>query len=793
MALNPKWLDYEWQVVKHHAKKTGQTTWHNTVIPEEVYYASGYINDFNYHRKKRVLEYKKQRGDQLILQDVGIDFIAFDSDTNTYHPGQAKCYDSARLVLKELNTFLAQVFCHFKQPGFLYTTNTRMEQGLKESIAASGGMIRHEVLPYVDEEEHLRLSKEPDHPLRPYQIEAVQSVVQSEHKKHLLNLATGAGKTLIAGNILRQLDPEYVVCVAPLLVSVEQLHERISAFLVNRTHLVVDSDSGFTQPDLIDDFLKTKPKWVIYTTFKSFTGVVNHLKSFKLQDPFVVVDEIHNAINNLPLCDMCNETTNSLFLSATIPEELKERLKFHVAYSYGIAKAIEHKMAVDYEVLVPIVDDGNVPPELIQVCSFEDRHKIAMAMFLATGMLSKGKRRCIVYLASIEECRLFQTVISAVFKIYHGINAECFCLDCDTHIIRRKEILGEFSKAGSLNRIKILINVRILNEAVDIVSCDSILIGNAGHSTSSLTTVQRLGRALRIDPDNPTKKAALFLWTPDMNYDSAANCLKMLKEGDPTFHTKCKVIGSNYDTHQTAKVKEKISLETTRFSNHIQSRCVSILDIWYHRLEQLRKWVVNNNKTPSSSKSLKPEETQLAYWIYTQRRAYKSGTLSEERIKALNSLPYWSWGDIIRGSWEDSRDKFVRWVLKHNKAPTYRRCADEADPDAYQVGVWINNQRRAYKSGTLPEERVKALNALPYWSWGRANLWRESRNKLVQWVAKYNKTPSSSKTLNPEETQLAYWINTQRRAYNSGTLSEERIKALTALPYWRWTIYNSRM
>lgn len=56
---NQSWEQYELHVVEHHQKSTGQTTWHQQVIPEDVYYASGYIN--NWQRNEYVSNHQRNR------------------------------------------------------------------------------------------------------------------------------------------------------------------------------------------------------------------------------------------------------------------------------------------------------------------------------------------------------------------------------------------------------------------------------------------------------------------------------------------------------------------------------------------------------------------------------------------------------------------------------------------------------------------------------------------------------------------------------------------------------------
>jgi len=93
-------LQYEVQVVKQHHEKYNQLTWHQSVIPERVYHASGYINDYNKHRLNRKMNYRKSK-ECTLLPDYGLDFISYDHLNDTYHGGQAIGWAAAKTIKKK--------------------------------------------------------------------------------------------------------------------------------------------------------------------------------------------------------------------------------------------------------------------------------------------------------------------------------------------------------------------------------------------------------------------------------------------------------------------------------------------------------------------------------------------------------------------------------------------------------------------------------------------------------------------------------------------------------------------
>jgi hypothetical protein len=325
--MEPLYLLYEKQVVDYHRKKYTQTTWHQHLIPENVYRESGYINDWNEHRLRRIIG-KREGKPCPLLPDYGLDFISHDPIHNSYHGGQVKMYEKSRLTASDCATFLNCVNYRLNTKGYLYTSKNKLECNFREDIQASRGKIEHIVLPfqYDDETTNTRsFANEINLPLHVFQKECVQCVLDSETTKTMLRLTTGSGKTLVAGHILQQMNFDHLICIAPLLFSVDQLCTRLSAFVPNHKVIVMDYE-GTTNVHDVQEIMNTNDKWIIFTTFKSFEELVPKI-NVSYENTFLLIDEVHNAFNK-SLCELANRFKNSLYLSATIPEKLDDALVF---------------------------------------------------------------------------------------------------------------------------------------------------------------------------------------------------------------------------------------------------------------------------------------------------------------------------------------------------------------------------------------------------------------------------------------------------------------------------------
>jgi len=106
--------------------------------------------------------------------------------------------------------------------------------------------------------------------------------------------------------------------------------------------------------------------------------------------------------------------------------------------------------------------------------------------------------------------------------------------------------------------------------------------------------------------------------------------------------------------------------------------------------------------------------------------------------------------------------------------------------DTFPLGRWVAARRRDYHADTLKLERIRALEALPGWSWQHHHdRWRQRLAELRDLVGVHG-TVRAACTTQAGNPRLVRWVQTQRVAYRAGTLAPDRIHALEALPGWKW-------
>ncbi|CAK0802363.1 unnamed protein product [Prorocentrum cordatum] len=164
----------------------------------------------------------------------------------------------------------------------------------------------------------------------------------------------------------------------------------------------------------------------------------------------------------------------------------------HPAYpdhSYGMGQAIDDGVLCDYDLVVPVVGDGE-----------------STLAALAGLLLAKVGhfRRVLAYCNSIDEALLFKHEVAKVGLVAWHINGE-------TPRAERQRVLKAFSRPLQ-GPAHVLVTVQVLGEGINIGSADTCLFVQPRRSYVSI--VQAVGRVLRLHPSKPLAHIILPAVTP---------------------------------------------------------------------------------------------------------------------------------------------------------------------------------------------------------------------------------------------------------------------------------------
>jgi hypothetical protein len=206
---------------------------------------------------------------------------------------------------------------------------------------------------------------------------------------------------------------------------------------------------------------------------------------------------------------------------------------------------------------------------------------------------------------------------------------------------------------------------------------------------------------------------------------------------------------------------------------------------WDEGFEYLQSFVAREGHSRVSAKHVEVDFT-LGNWVGVQRREWRTGRLSSDRIARLEALPGWVW-DAVEALWEEAFANLETCLATE---------ADTTGEITLAVGTslraWAIHQRVQRKLGRLSPDRIARLDSLPGWTWDPyQEAWEEGFACLQSFVARegHSRVP---KAHNVGRLKLGTWVRSQRKHKKDGRLSPDRIARLEALPGWAWDKLEAR-
>lgn len=110
-------------------------------------------------------------------------------------------------------------------------------------------------------------------------------------------------------------------------------------------------------------------------------------------------------------------------------------------------------------------------------------------------------------------------------------------------------------------------------------------------------------------------------------------------------------------------------------------------------------------------------------------------------------------------------------------------------PDGQPLGQHVKRLRRMYVQGELHALHVERLESIPGWAWSlrRRRTWEDVCAEMAREAAEHGSCAHvNGQFRTADDWPLGSWMTRQRENYHRGLLSEERQRALEAIPGWRW-------
>lgn len=623
---------------------------------------------------------------------------------------------------------------------------------------------------------------EKNFPMYQHQIDCLDTLMNPWDGLGMINLPCGVGKTRILNEYASQ-KYKKVIYLSPFKIHAQQNLDRIIPFLPNAHYLLVDSDTNGTRDEEEILKVMNEDSWILSSTYKSgedvllscvkkILGIPNKKKGKKkaifiekkvirkftdeeideiideltdeeidelltpkintnpiptirtnkkiLSDILLIVDEVHNLVDNENLFNLCSYFTQVLGASATPIEYLDMKRSFNCLFKFPMKDAIAKGIICDYRIFLPLLSDKNEIPKDLSNIKNEDHQYILQCLFLLDGMLHEGSRRCIIYCSSKEECQKILKLLELICSCYHGLD---FCgkrVNDDVDNKTRTDILTEFQADNKENEdvFRFITSVRILDESIDIVRCDSVFIMNVSEYSSKIKMIQRMCRANRKDKTNPNKVANIFLWADDQN--NLVGFLNELRVCDDECYKKLSHLGvGNYDKQKEKKIIEKVEAKRKEFQEFYKVKSMSYDEILKLRILNYYKWYcVHGRHAKYKSNPLNEEQEIEKEWsirwmrIKEAKKGIGKSKLPihlEELIINYFGVDWYKNRDLISEALNKYKN-YIKWMLTENNNEHAKKIIDKkTEMKWYRYWNGIKLAKRSKGSSKLYYEVEKMI------------------------------------------------------------------------------------
>ena len=732
--------------------------------PFEYYSAKMLSIEYNkpiYHYNDLEMIYKEDNN--LSKHDSGIDL----TDKQNII-GQVKLR-SDTLSWKELSTFICQInqydpitkkrYIKWNDPILIRNHCSKISKNLKEHLNNNICIDR----PYRLEEFYMYCNNLKSNPpiikdtndiieIRDYQVETIDLINNNPTKNLYICLPTGSGKSYVLISSI-ELNKKYIILV-PFVVLLDQWYSEIINIrpeLTDYIQLIGDNNNSFDSDKLIT-----------ISTFHS-VGLVGNLENYAR----VVIDEAHKIIkpeiyeeieDDVDGDDEDESTYtsiitkniigfhNNILMSATLDNPYNEDDIYH---KVELRDLIDKGVLTDYQIKIPIFEDN---ANDISVCQY----------------IVKNYTNMIIYCSSQEEGKRITDTLNKISKKC------CYYLDCNTAKGTRRDILKEFNN-GNIN---FLVNIRILVEGFNSKVCKGVVLYNISKNDKML--IQIIGRALRKHPNKLYANIVL----PFINNEDSKDLqfiLRVLATNDSVIKKRCitQKLGGYIDVEPIDKpvvdndnrqvVNDNQILMEAKFElvyNNIGQIISGVFEMWKTRLENLKKFMDDNDKRPNSlSKNV--SEKSLGRWLIKNKCYYKKH-VKIMLNKEINDL----FKDFIEKYllsyeeiWKKNLDKLTKFIDDNKQLPKH------SSENHKQLNVWLKLQRTNHKNNKIINENIKFLwedfnEKYKEYFVSNEELWENHFSNLKKYLDDNQKIPGGSSGIK-NESALGNWLFVQKKNYKT--------------------------
>ncbi len=600
------------------------------------------------------------------------------------------------------------------------------------------------------------------------------------------------------------------------------------------------SDLAFpvtTDPDGIASFLRKHGPRVVFSTYQSSPRIAQAQKANRVPAfDLVIADEAHRCAGVVApgFGTVLNgeiRARKRLFMTAT-PRTYTARVKAKaeeadievasmddtttfgpVAHRLSFGEAIRKNLLIDYRVVVVGINDPTYKKMVDQRRIVEtdtdirtDAKTLARHVAVAKAIRDWGLRRTITFHSRIKAAKDFANLLPRVVEWMlprHRPDVELVCdyVSGEMSVGERNTRLNRLRETGD-GQSGLLANARCLSEGIDVPSLDGVAFVEPRRSEVDI--VQAVGRAIRLSDDKTTGTIIVPVFISDTdNPDTVLSAsefapvwsvIRALRSHDDELGQALDALRTQLGhTGSASELPPKIHLDLpgdlpVGFVDAFETRLVEATTAnWDFNYGLLQRFVEREGhcRVPRRHVALfEGGDLALGNWCGTNRYLVNSGSLSDERIVALDALGF-DW-DPLETNYQRNLAALAQFVAREGHTRVPQGYRETFDGEELKLNVWVAGQREARRNGELSPERVAALVALGF-DWDPYETdFRRGLAALTQFEDRegHARVPQDHwETFDGEELALGQWCHGRRMMVKREELSPERIAALDALGF----------
>ncbi|QUE31621.1 DEAD/DEAH box helicase [Francisella philomiragia] len=232
-----------------------------------------------------------------------------------------------------------------------------------------------------------------------------------------------------------------------------------------------------------------------------------------------------------------------------------------------------------------------------------------------------------------------------------------------------------------------------------------------------------------------------------------------------------------------------ISIQRTRFSdNKLERSKIKKLESinfvfnkqdykWNQNFNELVEWKKENPqpyKWPTQKRGERDEvaerENSLAVWQNANRKLFRDGTLSDERLQKLQSIGFIF--DAHQEKWDLKYQEIIAYIENHD------RWLDINNKKEAKFVAWINSNSNKKLTSKQNNKFDKLLGMQEKYKDLSLGSLEKGLEKLKQFIQENNRLPASTARQAGDERKLYAWMTLRRLAYRNNELNDGQIQAL---------------